>query len=196
LVITAATMVLLAACSSSGRSESESAPPTTADGPPGPSTTVAYGGAVTRAQVDAAVSKIDGIVQSGMSSTGVPGVAVAVVFHDQVAFAKGYGVRTIGQPEKVDTDTVFQLASMSKPVSSTAVAALVGKGVIKWSDPVHPYAPDLVFSDPWVTDHVTFADLYSHRTGLPGAVGDSLETMGYTRDQILQRLRYAPLNPL
>jgi CubicO group peptidase (beta-lactamase class C family) len=153
------------------------------------------GGAVTRAQVDAAVSKIDGVVQSAMSATGVPGVAVAVVFHDQVVFAKGYGVRTVGQPEEVDTDTVFQLGSMSKPVTSTAVAALVGKGVIKWSDSVHPYAPNLVFSDSWVTDHVTFADLFSHRTGLPGGVGDSLEVIGYTRDQILQRLRLVPLNP-
>src|SRR5262245_1607919 len=130
-----------------------------------------------------------------MSSTGVPGVAVAVVFQDQVVLAKGYGVRTVGQPETIDTDTVFQVASISKPISSTAVAALVGKGVIKWSDPVHPSAPNPVFSDPWVTDHVTFADLFSHRTGLPGAVGDSLETAGYTRDQILQRLRYVPLNP-
>ena len=147
------------------------------------------------APIDTVVSKIDGIVESAMSATGVPGVAVAVVSHDQVVFAKGYGVRTVGQPEKIDTDTVFQLGSMSKPVSSTAVAALVGKGVIKWSDPVHPYAPNLVFSDPWVTDHVTFADLFSHRTGLPGAVGDSLEVAGYTRDHILQRLRYVPLNP-
>ena len=147
------------------------------------------------APIDTAVSKIDGIVESAMSATGVPGVAVAVVSHDQVVFAKGYGVRTVGQPAKVDTDTVFQLGSMSKPISSTAVAALVGKGVITWSDPVHPHAPNLVFSDPWVTDHVTFADLFSHRTGLPGAVGDSLESVGYTRDQILQRLRYVPLNP-
>jgi CubicO group peptidase (beta-lactamase class C family) len=195
--IAAAALVLLADCSgadSSGPSDSSSAPPATANVPPA-STTVAAGAGVTRAQIDAAASKIDGIVQSAMASTGVPGVAVAVVIHDQVVLAKGYGVRTVGQPEMIDTDTVFQLASMSKPVTSTAVAALVGKGVIKWSDPVHTDAPNLVFSDPWVTDHVTFADLFSHRTGLPGAVGDSLELLGYTRDQILQRLRYVPLNP-
>jgi CubicO group peptidase (beta-lactamase class C family) len=187
--------VLLAASRSSGRSESASAPPTSTDGSPDTITSVAPGGTVTRAQVDTAPSKIDGVVESAMASTGVPGVAVGVVFHDQVVFAKGYGVRTVGQPGKVDTDTVFHLASMSKPVTSTAVAALVGKGVINWSDPVHSHAPNLVFSDPWVTDHVTFADLFSHRTGLPGSVGDSLELLGYTRDQILQRLRYVPLNP-
>jgi hypothetical protein len=39
-------------------------------------------------------------------------------------------------------------------------------------DPVKQYNPDLTFSDPWVTDHVTFADLYSHRSGLPGGFGN------------------------
>ena len=77
----------------------------------------------------------------------------------------------------------------------TALAGLVSKGIIDWDEPVHPYAPDLIFSDPWVTDHVTFADLYSHRSGLPGGVGESLEIFGYTRDEILARLRYVPLNP-
>ena len=46
-----------------------------------------------------------------------------------------------------------------------------------------------------MTDHVTFADLYSHRSGLPGGFGNQLETMGYTRDEILSRLQHIPLNP-
>ena len=57
-------------------------------------------------------------------------------------------------------------------MTGTAVAGLVSKDVISWDEPVHPYAPDLVFGDPWVTDHATFADLYSHRSGLPGGIGD------------------------
>ena len=84
---------------------------------------------------------------------------------------------------------------MSKPISGTAVARLVAKGVIAWDEPVHDHVPGLSFSDPWVTEHVTFADLYSHRSGLPGLFGDTLEHIGYTRDEILARLPLIPLQP-
>ena len=124
---------------------------------------------------------IDGFVEAEMEKTGVPGVAVAVVYDDEVVFAEGYGVREVGTDDAVSVDTVFQIASLSKPITGTALAGLVSKGIIDWDEPVHPYAPDLIFSDPWVTEHVTFADLYSHRSGLPDGVGDSLEFLGYTR---------------
>ncbi len=149
---------------------------------------------LTREQVDAAISTIDGLVDAEMQRSGVPGVAVAVVYDDEVVFANGYGVRKVDTADPVSTDTVFQLASVSKPITGTALAALVSDGTITWDEPVHPYEPDLVFSDPWVTDHVTFADLYSHRSGLPDAIGDPLEIFGFTREEILARLRLVPLN--
>jgi CubicO group peptidase (beta-lactamase class C family) len=150
---------------------------------------------MTKAKVEEALGKIDGVVGAEMEATGVPGVAVAVVYRDTTVFANGYGLRRLGSPEKVGVNTVFQIASMSKPVSSTAVAALVGKRKFGWDDPVRTYLPDLAFSDPYVTDQVTFADLYSHRSGLPGDTGNRLEEIGFSRDQILQRFRYVPLNP-
>ena len=152
-------------------------------------------GLVSRADVDAALPAIDGIVQAALDATGVPGLSLALVHDDEVVFSKGYGVRKEGEPETVDADTVFQLASVSKSLSSTAVAALVGQEVISWDEPVAPHSPDFALEDPWVTDHVTFADLYSHRSGLPGNAGNSLEDFGYTRDEIIARLRYEPLSP-
>ena len=78
---------------------------------------------------------------------------------------------------------------------ATAVARLVSEGVIAWDDPVQPYLPDFVLSDPWVTERVTFADLFSHRSGLPGLAGTRLETIGFSRDEILARLRFVALDP-
>ena len=104
---------------------------TTGDG--GPTSEVAPPGAVTTIsdeQLQAALAKVDGLVSAEMSSTGVPGVAVAIVHDDQAVLAKGYGVRELDKPDTVDAQTVFQLASMSKPLSSTGIAALVGKGTI------------------------------------------------------------------
>ncbi|WP_399498558.1 serine hydrolase [Streptomyces sp. P17] len=55
--------------------------------------------------------------------------------------------------------------------------------------------PDFRLKDPWVTSHVTVADLFSHRSGLPDHAGDLLEDLGYDRPYILSHLRYEPLAP-
>ncbi|ELP67041.1 serine hydrolase [Streptomyces turgidiscabies] len=150
---------------------------------------------LTRAKVDAAVDKLDGVVRDAMSETGVPGVAVGVVYDDKVLYLKGFGVRKVGAEGKVGPDTVFQLASVSKPVASTVVAAAVGEKKVGWDDPVVKYSPGFALKDPWVTRHATLADLFSHRTGLPDHSGDILEDLGYDRSYILERLRYEPLTP-
>ncbi|MDT0567354.1 serine hydrolase [Streptomyces sp. DSM 3412] len=145
--------------------------------------------------VDRAVEAVDGIVERGMDRTGVPGVAVAVVHKDRVVHLEGYGKRHVGQEAPVDPDTVFQLASLSKPLASTVVAGAVGDKIVDWDEPVTEHLPGFALKDPWVTDHVTVADLFSHRGGLPDHAGDLLEDLGYDRDYILEHLRLEPLTP-
>ncbi|WP_327307588.1 serine hydrolase [Streptomyces sp. NBC_01298] len=147
---------------------------------------------LTDAQVDTAVRSLDATVAEMMRRTGVPGVSVAVVHDDEVVYLKGFGLRRVGDPAAVGPDTVFQIASLSKPVSSTVAA-----GVLK--DPAdfdrHAELPGFALKDPWVTSHVTTADLLSHRSGLPDHAGDLLEDLGYDQAYILDHLRLAPLSP-
>ncbi|MFH9956952.1 serine hydrolase [Streptomyces roseolus] len=145
------------------------------------------------ADVRRAVDRLDGVVGAAMERTGVPGVAVAVVHDGKVLHLKGYGVRKAGESAAVGADTVFQLASVSKPIASTVVSGAVG--VDGWSRPVAPHVPRFALKDPWVTSHVTAADLFSHRSGLPDHAGDLLEDLGYDREYILSHLRYEPLAP-
>nr|WP_222109693.1 serine hydrolase [Streptomyces cupreus] len=145
------------------------------------------------ADVQRAVDRLDGVVESAMKRTGAPGVAVAVVYEGKVVHIEGYGVRKEGEKARVDADTVFQLASVSKPIASTVVAGAVG--VDGWTKPVAPNVPDFRLKGPWVTSHVTVADLFSHRSGLPDHAGDLLEDLGYDREYILSHLRYEPLAP-
>ena len=117
--------------------------------------------------------------------------------HDgQVLYAKGFGVRDVNTLAPVDAATVFRLASVSKPLSSTVVAGAVGKGAMKWTDPVVAQLPSFALADPYVTAHVTYADLFSHTSGLPDHAGDLLEDLGYDQAYILNRLRLEPLEPL
>jgi CubicO group peptidase (beta-lactamase class C family) len=137
-----------------------------------------------------ALSKLDGIAQDAMQRTGIPGMAVAVVHQDRVAYAKGFGVRRSGSPDKVDADTVFPLASVSKPIAATVVAALVGDGVVTWDDPLIQHDPGFQMYDAWVTRQITLRDMFAHRSGLPDHAGDLLEDIGYDRAAVLYRLRY------
>nr|WP_141203006.1 serine hydrolase [Streptomyces griseorubiginosus] len=150
---------------------------------------------LTRAKVETAVSQLDGVVQDAMRRTGVPGVAVGVVYDDKVMYLKGFGTRKVGTEDRVGADTVFQLASVSKPLASTVVAAAVGEETVGWDDPVVKYTPGFALKDPWVSRHVTLADLFSHRSGLPDHAGDLLEDLGYDRSYILDHLRHEPLAP-
>jgi CubicO group peptidase (beta-lactamase class C family) len=150
---------------------------------------------LTRAEVETAVDRLDGVVRDAMRRTGVPGVAVGVVHDDEVLYLKGFGVREAGTESRVGADTVFQLASVSKPLASTVVAAAVGDKTVGWDDPVVKHGSGFTLKDPWVTRHVTLADLFSHRSGLPDHAGDLLEDLGYDRSYILNHLRDQPLAP-
>ncbi|MEU2006962.1 serine hydrolase [Rhodococcus sp. NPDC019627] len=146
-------------------------------------------------RVDDAVGRLDDLVKNLMDSTHVPGMAVAVVHGGRTVYAKGFGVREEGTDEMVDADTVFQLASLSKSVGSTVVAHEVGTGVVGWDTTVVSKLPGFALADPWVTEHVTVGDLYSHRSGLPDHAGDGLEDLGNNQQQVLDKLRLEPLNP-
>lgn len=145
-------------------------------------------------RVGRAVGRLDQVVAAAMRQTGVPGVAVAVVHRGRVLHARGYGVREAGEPELVDADTVFLLASVSKPIASTVVAGLVGRGLFGWNDPVKGVNPRFALSDPYVSERATFADLLSHRSGLATGAGDLLEDLGFDRNHVLARLRQQPLD--
>lgn len=150
---------------------------------------------ITQVHVDKAVAALDGIATDLMRKTGVPGMAIAVVERGKIAYAKGFGVRDIRTKKPVDPQTVFQLASVSKSLASTVVAGAVGHGVVKWSDPVSKYIPGFTLKDPYVGSHVTIADMFAHRSGLPDHAADNLEDLGYTRAQVLAKLAFENLQP-
>jgi len=147
---------------------------------------------VTEEQIKAALPKLEKLTEETWQKTGVPGIAIAVVYKDQAVYLKGFGVREAGKSEPVDADTVFQLASVSKPIASTVVAGLVGDGVVSWDDPIVKHDPGFAMDDPFVTRAVTLRDMFAHRSGLPDHAGDLLEDLGFDRATILHRLRYLP----
>jgi CubicO group peptidase (beta-lactamase class C family) len=133
-----------------------------------------------------------GYVKRGLELFHTPGAAIAVVKDGKVLLAKGYGVRTVGDPARVDAHTLFQIASNTKAFTTAALAILVEDGRLAWDDPVTKYLPGFQLYDPYVTRELTVRDLVTHRSGLGLGAGDLLWLhSNYTREQIAYRIRYA-----
>jgi CubicO group peptidase (beta-lactamase class C family) len=145
---------------------------------------------ITPDMVQRGIDAIDGIAADAMDRTGVPGVSVAVVYQDEVLLTRGYGVASTETSAPVDADTIFQIASLSKPIASTIVAGIVGDGAVSWDTKIVDHLPEFALHEPWPTSQVTIRDMFSHRSGLADHAGDALEDMGYDRDTVLHRLRY------
>ncbi len=145
---------------------------------------------VTAEKLAKALPKIEKLAEATLKKTGVPGMSIVIVHNDKVVYLKGFGVREAGKPDSVDGDTVFQLASVSKPMATTVLAALVGEGTIDWDDKLADRDPGFRLYDPLAARDVTLRDLLCHRSGLSAFAGDLLEDMGYDRAEILRRLRY------
>lgn len=134
---------------------------------------------------------LDGLTEYIIKSLGdwqVPGLAISVVKDDKIVFAEGFGVRGLGSPVLVDTDTLFAIGSASKAFTAAGIAMLVDEGKLKWDDHATKNLPQLQFFDPYVTHEMTVRDLLCHRSGL--SRGEPLwYGTSYTRNEILQHVQ-------
>ncbi len=154
--------------------------------------------AAGQAQPRAAVAPpadLDAYVARVLKAFDVPGLSLAIVKDGQVVVAKGYGVRTLGQPAPVDATTLFGIASNTKVFTATALGMLVEDHQIEWDAPVRRYLPWFAMSDPYVTRELTVRDLLVHRSGLGLGAGDLLwwPSSTYDRKEIARRLQFIPL---
>lgn len=137
-------------------------------------------------------AEIDRVVARTMAEYAVPGIAVGIVKDGKLVFAKGYGVRELGQPATVDPDTIFAIGSNTKAFTTAALAMLVDAGKLRWDDRVIDYLPDFRMADPWVTREFTIRDLVTHRSGLGLGAGDLLfvTPTDFTRRDLVHALRH------
>lgn len=110
-----------------------------------------------------------------MDSGGVPGLAVAVLRGGGLAWARGFGVRREGGSEPVGGNTVFEAASLSKPVFAYLVLKLADQGTIDLDRPLAAHVTLAGLTDTRAA-RITPRMVLSHTTGLPNELhpGDTL----------------------
>jgi CubicO group peptidase (beta-lactamase class C family) len=101
-----------------------------------------------------------------MAHFATPGVSIAVVDGGRVAWERGFGVCTSGQPDPVDAGTLFQAGSVSKPVFALAAMRLVEQGRIALDGDIQQYLSSwrIPSNGEW-TPRITLRQLLSHTAG-------------------------------
>lgn len=99
-----ASMPLLSACNAQPARRASTTSPALLPAPPGQVEPL-----LDLQAINNALAKLDEQADTAMERTGLPGMAIAVVYRDEVVYSKGFGVREVGKPEKISPDTVFQL---------------------------------------------------------------------------------------
>ncbi len=111
------------------------------------------------------LAAIDAVVAEGLRYERMPGCVVLVGYRGRIAWLKSYGSRQV-KPDAVPmtTDTVFDLASLTKPIATaTSIMLLIEDGLIGLDDPAAKYIPEFAVNGKEV---ITIRQLLTHQSGL------------------------------
>jgi len=105
------------------------------------------------------------VITEAAARFNVPGIAVAIIADDTELTATT-GVTNVENPLPVDADTLFKIASITKPFTGTALMKLAELGRFDFDAPLRSYLPDLRLADEEVAAHVTMRHVVTHRVGV------------------------------
>lgn len=122
-----------------------------------------------------------------------PGIAISVVQKKQVLFSSGFGERNIKEKLPVNAETLFPIASSTKPFTTMALSILLNEQNMDWDTPIKQYWPSFQMQDPYATEHLTLRDIACHRSGLPRH-DIVLNNTTLTRKEIAENIRFLDPN--
>ncbi len=150
---------------------------------------------VLSVMVDSPVSKadtVDDYIATQMRAQHIPGLSLAVVERGKVVLAKGYGLANVELTVPATAETVYRLASVTKPLTAVAIMLLVEEGKLTLDDGIARYVK--VVPENW--RDITIRQLLSHSTGIVDYLNQvKLSTKnGATPQEILEAMGGLPLN--
>src|SRR5262249_28717204 len=111
------------------------------------------------------LARIDDIVAEGLAEKRMPGCVVCIGRRGKIRMLQTYGKKQLQPSElQMTTDTVFDMASITKPVATaTSIMLLVERGQLKLGQRVSSIIPEFAANE---KDQITIFDLLTHQSGL------------------------------
>jgi CubicO group peptidase (beta-lactamase class C family) len=130
------------------------------------------------------VRALNAFVAGEVRRSGLPGLAIGVVDGDRVVDVAGFGrADETGRP--VTPETPFLLASVSKPLTATAVLQLVDAGRVQLDVPVRRYVPEFRMADS-AAERITVRQLLQHTSGIPNTSCDSRQNAATIQEYVAE----------
>jgi CubicO group peptidase (beta-lactamase class C family) len=127
---------------------------------------LARGGAKAQAP-DPRFEKLASLAQAQMPTYNVPGVVIGVLHEGRVTI-RAFGVTNLDHPLAVTDDTLFQIGSISKTFTGTAIMRLVEQGKVDLNAPIRQYIPEFGVKDADASARATVQDTLTHMGGWEG----------------------------
>src|SRR5438445_9658120 len=110
------------------------------------------------------LARMDKVIEQAIEKKELPGAVVLVGHHGRIVWRKAYGARAVEpQREAMTTDTIFDLASLTKVVATaTSIMMLIERGEVRLSDSVVKFIPEMKEGG---RDAITIEHLLTHTTG-------------------------------
>jgi CubicO group peptidase (beta-lactamase class C family) len=105
-------------------------------------------------------------LQQMVRDQNIPGLALGVIENGRLAYAGGFGVMKIGEPQPITSETLFHMASITKPFVATSVMQLWEQGKVDLDAPVTRYVPYFRLHDSRYSQ-ITVRQMLSHISGMP-----------------------------
>jgi len=87
-------------------------------------------------------AEIDALLQKAVEQGTVPGLVAEVATGNQVFYYRAVGMKDVAGQKPMTTDSIFRIASMTKPITSAAILLLQEQGKLRLDDPVSKYLPE------------------------------------------------------
>ncbi len=139
-------------------------------------------------EIENIIEKYDSILAFEIKKSGTIGAAIVVTYKNEIALLKCFGVQKKGENNAINKNTIFRLASVSKPVTGVLASILSDEGTINLDDKVTEYLPDFKLKNQESTTQITVANLLSHTSGLVPHAYDGMVEDHVPIAKIMQKL--------
>ncbi|HSO85756.1 MAG TPA: serine hydrolase domain-containing protein, partial [Draconibacterium sp.] len=141
--------------------------------------------------IEEIIQEYDSLITAEIKASGTVGAAVAITYKNQVVLMKCFGLRKSGTKDSINENTIFRLASVSKPISGVLAGMLAEEQIISLDDKVIDYIPGLRLKNQTLTKELTVRNLLTHTTGLTAHAYDDLVEQKVPLNQIMNQLYLA-----
>ena len=149
---------------------------------------------VNAAQYDSFKKKLSRSINTELNTYGIPGAAYVVVKGDKVIAIESFGYTDKTNKQKINANTVFRLASVSKPFAATIATMLSQEKKLNLSDPITKFLPNFALASKGAAEKIQLTHLLSHSTGLMPNAYDNLLHENWSMAKIISRFdRVTPI---